>query len=389
MNEVKAISEQYYLSTIFLGALIVFRSSSQQIAVRTIISIAALLIIWQILLFMRAVISAVPIIVISSFTAVAIGTIASEFLSLIPALGMTSAIGILPEQLYLLFCVPVLVFQAEHRIKEVRHRTVKTFLAFSGVLLLFSAVREMLGSGMFFGLRIMPEVFPGMTFFRHASSAAFLLAGAVILFQWIYRRTGKGEISFTNQANDNSSVGVPYLQAALEKSYFRISFRFLGITFLSGAGPVAVLMLAGGSNKMLLYLLPATVITQGVMIGLIYLFTRSLRGPFLDMCLRPYIIPAQTLFLLLPFYILEIKIMSPDRAITFLIFYYLYLFASCFFVGSTMLFIRSVRRKQIFGSRPVFVDGLPLAFVIMGICLIIMSGFESTLAEGIFTLFVT
>lgn len=388
INKATKIPEQYYLSIAFLGAMIVFRSASLQIAVRTVISLAALFILWQIIMLLRAFISAVPVIVISSFVAVATGTITSSLFSLIPFWGMSTEQVILPEQLYLLLCVPVLIFQAEHRIAIVRYRTLKSYLAFSGLILLFAAVRELLGDGRIFGIRIMPEAFPGMTFFRHLSSTAFLLAATFILAQWIYRKKGKGCLSFANPASETPSGEIPYLQTSHEKTYLCVSLLFLVTTVLSGVFPIAALILYGGSVIPIQYLLSATVLTQGMMIGLIYIFARSLCKPFSEMCERSFIIPTQTMILLLPFYITKIEEVSPDCTISCLLFYFAYLVAGWIVAASTILFVRLSRRKLIFGRRPVFIDGLTLSFIMLGICLIILSGFASILVSGMFGMFI-
>lgn len=377
INKVTAIPEQHYLSIAFLGALIIFRSSSQQIAVRSVISMAALLILWQILLFMRTLIPAVPSIVYASFVAVAIGTISSELFSQVSLLGITTEKSMLPEQLYLLLCVPVMVFQAEHRIAEVRYRTLKAFLVFSGFILLIATVRELLGDGSLFGRRILPEVFPSMALFRHSSSAAFMIAAIMVLVQWMVQRKGKENLSFMNPAKENSSGEIPYLKKILEKRYLQVSFLFLVTTILSGVFPMVFLILFGSSGTPLTYLMPATVLTQGMMIGLIYLFAGALRRPFSEICLRSMVLPIQTMILLLPFYFTNILVIPQDRIISCVVFYFAYLIAGWIFAGSTMLFIRAVRRKLIFGIRPAFVDGLPLSFIILGISLIIVSGFVS------------
>jgi hypothetical protein len=384
MDKVNTIPEQHYLSIVFLGAIIVFRSSSLQIAARSVISLAILLILWQILLFLRVWIPSVPFIVFSSFTAVAVGTITAELLTLIPVLGMTAEKGMLPEQLYPLFCVPLLAFQAEHRVTEVRQQVIKAFFTFAGVILLFASLREMLGSGKLFGIRIMPELFTGMTVFSHASGAAFMLAGIIILVQWICRRNGREDLVFTNPERENSSGDVPYLKTVLEKTYLRASLLFLGATLLSGTYPLVMHVLVGVSDKTLLYLLPATALIQGVMIGLTVLFSRSLRASFLNMYLRSIIIPTQTMVLLLPFYFPKIKNILPDRFDFSLIYYFAYLVVGCFFVCMTMLFIRTARRRLIFGRRPLFVDGLPLSFILLGICLIVISGVVSIVPGGMF-----
>lgn len=381
MDKVKTVPEQHYLSIIFLGAIIVFRSSSLQMAARTVISLAALLILWQIFLFLRVWISGVPFIVFSSFTAVTVGTITSAILALLPALGMSADKGMLPEQLYLLFCVPLLVFQAEHRTSEMRQQALKAFVMFSGVILLFASLRELVGKGNIFGIRVMPELFSGMTLFRHSSSAAFMLAGVMILVQGIYRRSGRGILSLTDPVRENSSGDVPYLEKSSEKTNLRASLLFLGATLLCGAFPIVIHFLFSG-QKMLLYLLPATTLIQGLMIGFSALFSRSLRASFLTMYLKSIIIPAQTMILLLPFYFPKIAEMLPDRFNLSLIFYFVYLIAGCFLVCMTMLFLRTVKRSLIFGKRPVFVDGLPLSFVLLGICLIVISGVISIVPAG-------
>jgi len=387
MKKGTASPDQYYLSIAFLGALIVFRSSSQQIAVRSILSLAALLILWQFLLFLRAVIAPIPLIVFTSFIAVVIGTITSELFLQIPFLGITTGTTMMPEQLYLLLCVPVLVFQAEHRIAEVRHRTLRAYLVFSGLIILIATIREFLGDGALFGRRILPEMFPVMTMFRHVSSAAFLLAAIMVFAQWIIQRTGKGNLSFVNQAKDNTSDEIPYLQIAREKSYLQVSFLFLLATILSGMFPMALLILFGNVGIPLIYLLPATVLAQGIVIGLIYLLSGTLRSTFADLCLRSMIIPMQTMVLILPFYLTKIEMITPERAFWCLALFSVYLIAGWFFAGSTMLFIRVVKRKLIFGKRPNFVDGLPLSFIMLGISLIILSGFASILDHGMYLMF--
>lgn len=321
--------------------------------------------------------------VFASFAAVTVGTITSALLRLLPALWMSADKALVPEQLYLLFCVPLLVFQAEHRISEARQQAAKSFLVFSGVILLFASIRELGGYGSIFGISVMPKLFSDMTLFRHSSSAAFMLAGVMIFVQGVVRRKGSGNLSFANPVNEHSSGDVPYLEKANEKTYLRVTFIFLGVTLLCGAYPQAMHFLFGG-QKMLIYLLPATTLIQGVLIGLASLLSRSLHASFLTTRLKSIIIPAQAMILLLPFYFPIIEDKLPERLNLSMIFYYVYLIACCFFVCMTILFLRTVKRSLIFGRRPLFIEGLPLSFVLLGICLIIMSGVIAIVPSGMF-----
>lgn len=381
-----AIQEQYYVAVTSLCTAIVLRSSCLQMAVRTVISFTVLMLVWKLLMLVKSKMPAIPFVVFASFVAVIVGTITSEFFSGISFWGMDASKALLPEQLYLLLFVPFMVFQADNRLHKGRGMILKVFPVFSGVILLVAAFRELLGNGAIFGRNIMPEVIPEIELLRHSSGAALLLAAVIALSQWISHRKGSGSKFLTYPADDISSAKIPYLQIDCEKRFVSVSFLFLVSTILSGIFPMVLFVFIGSSTP-LKYLLPVTVLTQGIVIGLIYLLSGPLRDTISDMCFRYMILPIQALLLLSPFYFENPGRITSSSMISSAISYSLYLSAGWFFVFAVIVFLKTVRRKLIFGRRPAWIEGLPITLIMVGICLIILSGFAPVIEKVMIGMF--
>jgi hypothetical protein len=298
------------------------------------------------------------------------------FVLLVPT-DQSAGYAVVGEVLYAFLYIPILADRLEKRSTVALGRTAMLVLAFTITILALSAIRELGSAGTFWGIEIFPAVFGQTPYLAHDSSAALILAALLIAVRLFLRRHGGEGFSFGSE--QGTKVEVPYLDDRLEKEQFRNSAALLFATLLLGAAVLAAVYGFSLLGLPVFLLPPLAVVAQALMIGLIMSLTGKSPNRFAETIRRPFLLPLQAAFVLLPFpYIFENE-WSKSAFLNDGLRYGVSLIILWLFSNALLAFIRTFKRKMLFGRRPKSIDGLPFVFIVMSLGLIVMTAFAGLL----------
>ncbi len=373
MSSTKESGDYSFLSLLCLGFAVILRSSSLREAARTVAFTGVILLISFVLGKVSRKGPSLPR--IFSFEAivftVAIGLFES-FLILVPS-DRISGFSIIDEVLYALLFIPLLADRMERRLQIKLGRTISLFFLFAVTILSLSAIRELGAVGTLWGIEITFGLFGRTAYLAHDSSAALILAAWVIAMRLLMRRHGGDSPSFSRDGN--AKVDVPYLDVQLEKKQFQIAVALLSTTLLLGAAvfPGAFGLIILGLPAFLLPLL--TIVAQALIIGAIASLNGKEVSRFAETIRHPFVLPLQTAVVLLPIRFLFEKEPNMPELLKNGVLYLASLILLWIFILVLISFIRTFKRKMLFGRRPKSVDGLPFVFILAALGMIVLTAF--------------
>ena len=311
------------------------------------------------------------------FLTVSLAVIIYRLYEFLPFDGIMQSAVPVPDIVYLLILVPLLVDQANSSERYGARFTVIQAALFVGMMIVVSSCREILGFGAILGVRIFSEGTQPLPLLTRVSGAAFLLLIFTLLGLYFFRRfTGRSQVlavldessSFTAQPVLNRKRDLGNLYAALI-SLLVVSAVILSLYFL-------VILVKPFEIPFDLIFITA-VVMQGIVLLILHLITGRSNSYISEVLHLPWLIPLQTFVLVLPFSTAMRGLLYGRGVLAGLFVLILYVGCSWIFWASLLLFVKSVKRRLLFGNRPEILSGLPLMLLFMGIGLMILAGFAS------------
>lgn len=308
------------------------------------------------------------------FTA-ATGTLIYRLYALIPLNGIMTSSMPFPGSTYLLILLPLLIDQANNPVEYKVMSSLRYAGIFSGMMISVSFFRELLGFGTLLGIQVIPQGSQPLLLLTHSSGAAFLLLLLTVLAIFIYRQiTGKHQVLAVLDGNGKSGRQ-PVLDRIEERDHLQmalISLLFIVPVMLS-VYFMSVYIFPSGFEFDLLVL--AAIMLQGVTAAALFIFADKSSDKIQRILENPWLIPAQTVVIALPYSIGFVGYENEHGFLSGLFGMLLYLVCLWIFVGGILLFQRAVKRKLLFGNRPDILSGLPLMLLIAALGLLILAGF--------------
>lgn len=310
------------------------------------------------------------------FTA-GMGVLIYRLCGMLPLSGISLSFLPFQDPVFLLVLVPLLIDQAQYPDKYPLRFVLKQAGLFVGMILFVSFIREIFGYGTLLGTRVIAEGLQPLPLLAHPTGAAFLILLLTLSALYIYRRiTGTPQVLSVLEESGTFSRQ-PILIRKQELEYLYSSLYSLLIT-----APVMISL-----YLLSVFVLPAdmpfdiilmiAVILQGMVTGLLHLLSGRSSPNISRILLLPWLIPVQTIVLLIP-YSQEFRgFVMGKGTINGLVGLLFYLACSWIFAVSLLLFTRSVKRRLLFGKRPEMLSGLPLLLLFTGLGLMVLTGFAA------------
>jgi len=308
---------------------------------------------------------------------VILSVIIYRFYGLIPVSGISQKLLPFPELSYILILVPLLADQANAPEKyRFRFAAVQAAL-FAGMILFVSALREILGFGTILGIRMLPEGQPPLSLFAHSSGAAFLLLILILPALYCYRRiTGKPQVLAVLEKS-SSYTGQPVLsrEEETDRLYYLIFCLLTVIPAAMGLYFLTAFILPSDLPFDILFVL--AVFLLGIVLFLLHL-TAGRKNLYITRIMEiPWLIPVLTYVLVLPCSLPMSGMIYGNRALGGLAALFLYLVFSLIIGSALLLFVRSVKRRLLFGRRPDLLSGLPFLLLFAALGLMVLTGFSA------------
>jgi len=310
------------------------------------------------------------------FTA-GMGVLIYRLYGMLPFSGISLSFLPFQDPVFLLVLVPLLIDQAQYPDKYPLRFVLKQAGLFAGTILFVSFIREIFGYGTLFGTRVIAEDSQPVPLMAHPTGAAFLVLLLTLSALYIYRRiTGTPQVlsvlekpgTVSRQPILNRKQELEYLYSALYclliTALVMISLYLLSVFVLPADMPFDIILMIA-------------VILQGMVMGLMHLLSGRNSPNISRILLLPWLIPVQTIVLLIP-YSQEFRgFLLGKGTINGLVGLLFYLVCSWIFALSLLLFTRSVKRRLLFGKRPEMLSGLPLLLLFTGLGLMVLAGFAA------------
>ena len=310
------------------------------------------------------------------FTAGA-GVLIYRLYGILPISGTSLSYLPFQDPVFLLVLVPLLIDQAQKPDQYPLQFVLKQAGLFTGMILFVSFIRELSGYGSLLGTRLIAEGVQPLPLMAHPAGAAFLLLLLTMSALYIYRRiTGTPHVLSVIEDSGTSSIQpvlirkqeLEHLYSALYclliTSLVMVSLYFLSVFVLPAEIPFDIIIMIA-------------VILQGMVMGLLHLLSGRNSPNISRILLLPWLIPVQTIVLLIP-YSQEFRgFLTGKETINGIAGLLFYLGCSWIFVVILLLFIRSVKRRLLFGKRPEMISGLPLLLLFTGLGLMVLAGFTA------------
>lgn len=310
------------------------------------------------------------------FTAGA-GVMIYRLYGMLPISGTSLSYLPFQDPVFLLVLVPLLIDQAHYPDKYPLQFVLKQAGLFVGMILFVSFIREIFGYGSLLGTRVIAENSKPVPLMANPAGTAFFLLLLTLSALYIYRRiTGTHQVlsvldeagTFSRQPVLIRKQELEYLYSAiyclLITSLVMISLYLLSIFVLPAVIPFDIILMIA-------------VVLQGMVMGLLHLLSGRNSPNISRILLLPWLIPVQTIVLLIP-YSQEFRgFLTGKGTINGLAGLLFYLVCSWIFTVSFLLFSRSVKRRLLFGSRPEMLSGLPLLLLFAGLGLMVLVGFAA------------
>jgi len=311
------------------------------------------------------------------FLTVILAVIIYRLYGFLPFDGIMPSSVLFPDLIYLLILVPLLVDQAHSSDKYRARFAVIQAALFVGMMVVVSVCREILGFGTLFGARIFPEGTQPLPLLTHSSGAAFLLLGFTLLGLYFYRRiSGRSQVLAVIDES-NPFAGQPVLNRKRDLGNLYTALISLLVVSIVMPGLYFLIMLAMPFEIPFDYIMILAVVLQGIVLLILHLITGRGNAYIAEILHLPWLIPLQTYVLVLPFSTSMSSLLFSRGVLGGLFVLFLFVGFSWIFGACILLFLKSVKRRLLFGNRPEMLSGLPLLLLFMGIGLLILAGFAT------------
>lgn len=297
--------------------------------------------------------------------------------SFIPIAGISLSFLPFQDPSFVLLLIPLFVDQAKSPQDYRAKSALKQAALFTGMIVLVSFVRELLGSGSIAGVRIAGQGFMPFPLLAHTSGAAFLLLLITLICLTVYRRITGNPLVLDVLTETGSSNRQPILNRRedLDRLYTALLCLLIVIPVQLCLCLLSVFVLPYDFPYD--FLLVFAVLLEALTGLFLYLITGRNNAYVNRILTLPWLLPVQTLAVLLPFSLSLRNIFLEKGTGWGLAVLFLYIGCSWIFVSGLLLFIRSVKRRLLFGKRPELLSGLPLLLLFTGLGLMILSGFAA------------
>lgn len=281
------------------------------------------------------------------------------------------------DPVFILILVPLLIDQMQTADKYPLRFASRQAGLFVGMLLLVSFIREISGYGTLFGTRVIAEELQPLPLMAHTEGAAFLLLLLVLSALYLYRRiTGTRQVlSVLEESGQYTRQPVVVRKQELEYLYSALLSLLIIAPVMIGLYLLTVFVLPADTAFDIILIL--AVVLQGIVIGFLHLISSRNSPNISRILLLPWLIPVQTIVLTIPFSQEFRAIVMGKGLINASIGLLLYLACAWLCIVSLLLFIKSVKRRLLFGNRPEMISGLPLLLLITGLGLMVLTGFAA------------
>lgn len=308
-----------------------------------------------------------------------------SILSVIPVSGLTSDAFPLPGVTFLLLLVPLFIEKTKDEHSFSAGTSLKLAGLFALMMLVVSAVREFSGLGTIAGIRLKTSGSAPVPFLAGMAGTACIMFVITMIILILYRKkTGTNIALFVSAEADLSSQPVLIRQDEIRRVY--TAFVSLFVLIFSSAGMIGLSVYLPVEDTNMGWILLASVLLQGCLTGFFSLFLGKKRHDAIPTLAAPGFMLIQTWLIFLP-YIYSPEKYLEQRGIMFVLFAMIvYDVCVWLILFGGLLLRRSMRRKLIFGHRPVLLTGIPFVMLLTALCLIILSGFEE-IPKNILSLF--
>ncbi|MDD4094745.1 MAG: hypothetical protein PHP22_00675 [Oscillospiraceae bacterium] len=371
MSDARPNETASFTTLLCLGAVIVFRSATVREAAETALFSAVILLLCAIFRKVGEKGLSLPRILFCEWTATVFAvSVFIAFALLFPS-ERSTGFAVVGEILYAFLFVPIVADRLNKRSHTELGRTGLLWLIFAVTILSLSAVRELGSVGTLWGIKVLPGIFGRTPYLAHDSSAALILAALLIAARLVIRRhRGEGHSFMTDR---ELMIEVPYLDVRLEKEHFRIAFILLLGTLLLGAAVFSGVYILSILDLPAFILPPLSVTVQALIVGLLMPLIGKGMNRFAEVFRRPFLLPLQAAVVLLPLRFLFEKGPGTGALLANGLRYLVSLILLWFFCVGLFAFIRTFKRKMLFGRRPKSVDGLPFVFIVMSLGMIVLT----------------
>jgi len=368
-----------FTSFLCLGLTVVFRSSALREASRTVVFAGIILLLSFVFMKIRPQTNTLPQILVFEGLSLCLAIGLLEAFALIVPSDAISGSAIIGEVMFALIFVPLLADRTERHPDISLGRTVEVFLFFAFAILSISVIRELGAVGTIWGIEVTSGIVGKTPFLAHDSSAALIVAAIIIAMRLFLRRRGGDSLSFPGDRL--GKMEVPYLDAQKEKERFGIALAALFATLVMGA---LVFITDYGLRHLGLpaILLPLfAVFFQTMVVGLGALSSGIHLSRFAETFRRPFLIPLQMAVVLLPIRFISENEAGMSQIRRNGVRYLTSIVLLWIFILGLISFIRTFKRKMLFGRRPKSVDGLPFVFILTALGMIVLSAFTEMIVS--------
>lgn len=310
------------------------------------------------------------------FTA-GMGVLIYRLYGMLPISGTSLSYLPFQDPVFLLVLVPLLIDQAQYPDKYPLRFVLKQAGLFAGMILFVSFIREIFGYGTLLGTRVIAKSLQPLPLMAHPTGAAFLILLLTLSALHIYRRiTGTHQVlSVIEESGTSSRQPVLIRKQELDSLYSALYCLLITALVMISLYLLSVLVLPADMPFDIILMI--AVILQGMVMGLMHLLSGRNSPNISRILLLPWLIPVQTIVLLIP-YSQEFRgFLLGKGTINGLVGLLFYLVCSWIFAVSLLLFTRSVKRRLLFGKRPEMLSGLPLLLLFTGLGLMVLAGFAA------------
>ncbi len=314
---------------------------------------------------------------LSTGFAVIVSVLLYELFSILPVSGVIQVDTFLPDPMFLLLLVPLLMNQAQNSDKFKAIPIAKNIGIFTVMIICVSSIREILGLGTFFGMPFISQESIPVPFLAHLSGGAFLLLALTILSLYVYRKISGKMVVLSVLNEQNVLLRQPVLSRQNELSDIRSGLLSLvvSVPVILGLYVIAIILLPSYSNIALRLII--TTAFLGITARILYFFAGKRKPQVLRILTLPWYFPAQIAVILLPFSFDLTKFTVEYGVVRVAAALFLYLCSSLLVIGCFLLLSRAIKRKLLFGERPALLSGLPLYILFAGLALLVISGFTA------------
>lgn len=366
------ISKPLYITLITYLLITIFQSASLEVCILSALTVVITqLILFPVLPLIAARISKRFLPFVAALLASVIGTALSFLLNTGFGFVFTSGSVFFPNPSFILIAVPLFVSQAENRSDYSFPFVMKGILGFSFFLLVTSALRGVLGFGTLLGVSFFSGETGPLPILTHISGSTFLVVSLLLICLILYRMVAKRHVVL--------DMNLPFYQhqpvfdmSSLSRE-LRLFFALFLVTFLTAVPLYAFSFFVFLPEYA--YFLSVTILVLGIVQAVFYLLfskNQDFCSSYFD---KKYLFPVQAGIVAFPAGIFFPLASGKEHGILlFLMISFFILFACCV-EAAVLLFIRSLRRKALFGKRPEILQGVPYIFLIFSLCFMVLSGF--------------